>query len=182
MNTPRGLGRMPARPVSEFSRDYQGNLGSRLDYEGGDISAADRQPTKCRAGFTCGTAGGLDCAAPDYQHLLHQTEGAAPSEDHGNRVPHRPNMPQESILAVPRSSTLIHGGFESEPVSPTSRQILGQTEVDNDATSEEEEEEEDEMLIPADEQDYDRESVNDGAPRTADEIRAEKRKMKRFRY
>jgi len=179
MNTDQRLGRMPVQPVSDFSRDYQGNLGSRLGYEGGNISAADGQPTRCRVSFTRST-GGVDCAATDHQDLPHQIEGAAPSDGHRNFFPCRPNMQQGLIKAVPRSSTLAYGESESETVSPTSRQIPSQTELDNDATSEEEDD--DEMVITADEQDYEREALNDGAPRSAEEIRAEKRKMKRFRY
>ena len=166
----RDLCQMPLRSMSNTPTEYQSSLDSRLGYADSGISAADGQPTPCRMSFMR-SATASQCLATDYQGLVHQIGGGAPSDNPDICVSRRPNMQQER---------LTYGDFRPEPVSPTSRQTQSQAEVDHDPASEEEEE--DDEIITADEQDYDREGVNDGAFRTAEEIRAEKRKMKRFRY
>lgn len=160
---------------------YQCSTSSRSGCEGVDVPSADSQSPRICGNLTR-SALALDFVATDHQDPLHRIESATASDDHWSRFPRRPNMQEEFTQYFHRPSTLPQGG--SEPVSPTSRRVASQTEIDNDSTTEDDGDDDgdDEMLVTADEQDYGRETIDDGAPKTAEEIRAEKRKQKRFRY
>jgi len=180
-NTPRAFGQIPVGSVPDFPAQYQGKLGSHSGYESVDVSVVDsRSPRIC--GNSTRSAPASDCVATRHQEPLHPIEGATTSQDHGSLFPRRPNMQEGSTQYFHRPSALPQGG--SEPVSPPSRRVSSQIEIDNDSTAEDDgdDDDDDEMLVTADEQDYDRETIDDGAPKTAEEIRAEKRKQKRFRY
>lgn len=172
MNRDRHSGRVSDQSFSDFDRRYQSQMSPRSRFEGANISAADVQPPQYLENSTRSVTA-LECSVSRQQRQLHQIEGAATSNLYQNPVPHRPHVREGSSQ---HPSALDYDG--SVPVSPISPLTPGPPDIDDDPTTEDE----DEMIITADEQDYDKESVNDGTPKTAEEIRAEKRKMKRFRY
>lgn len=160
---------------------YQDSLGPHSGYESVHASAADsRSPRVC--GTFTHNAPASDCVGTDHQDLLHRIEGATALQDHNCLFLRRLNMQEGSIRYFHQPLRLPQGG--SELVTPTFRQVSSQTEIDNDSSTEEDDDNDDDgdMLVTVDEHDYDRETIDDGTPKTAEEICAEKRKQKRFRY